>query len=170
MGWWKPYFFWKVWGVQVLLPSLVIEGWVSFLVVSSGIAGLCCMDRHLAHASTASSTSSSTTTALSSSSSSSAVAKDVLVYTLSRFTSGLVMLIMMSFNALLYLEVILFLGASEYYLQLRRKKLLLVVEQQQQLQQLQQDDSYDDGYRDDDDPSLPTVEDSPTQGQELRVI
>ena len=173
MGWWKPYFFWDVQGVQVLLPSLVIQtdkGW-SFLGASLLIAILCFVDRHLAHAAIIASGNNNKhdddkSTHLS-------IAKDTLVYTGSRFTSGLVMLVMMSFNAVLYLEVILFVGVSEYFLRLRQQKR----QRQQQREydqhsQLQQEDSYDDGYRDEDHGPLQEVHPDSHTGreQEMRVI
>ena len=43
----------------------------------------------------------------------------VLCFTTQKFTSGLLMLIMMSFNTLLFLEVVLFSGAAELWMRLR---------------------------------------------------
>ena len=159
MGWWKPYFFWDISGVQVLLPSLVIHDIYSFLLLSSLIFGLCFIDRSLSHYCSYNSARSSNTNDSSSSNASnsgrSSIGVEVIMYSCQRFVSGLIMLIMMSFNAVLYTEVIIFLGISEYYFRIRKQR------RQQEQRQLSQavtisnnEDAVDEhhhvvGYRDD---------------------
>lgn len=101
MGWWKPYFFIDLTGVQVLIPAAQIEGPVSFLLISTSIVCLCFLDRFLSHYVTPS------------------IYKQTAVYTLQRFTGGLVMLIMMSFNVILFVEMVVFLGMGELYMKYR---------------------------------------------------
>jgi len=106
MGWWKPYFFLDPTGVQLLLPNLVIDGKAETLVVSAfAIALIAFLDRYMAHVSRKDSGIS--------------VYLSVLCFTTQKFTSGLLMLIMMSFNTLLFLEVVLFSGTAELWMRLR---------------------------------------------------
>ncbi len=105
MGWWKPYFFLDPTGVQFLLPGLVIDGSLETLLVSGlSILVLSILDRYAAHASR---------------NHHSNIHRSVFYYTVQKFTSGLLMLIMMSFNALLFLEVVLFGGAAELWMKLQ---------------------------------------------------
>jgi len=116
MGWWKPHFFLDPTGVQFLLPTLVIDGSFETLFVSGlVIAFLALVDRYTAHASRGSSNSSNSSENYS-------VYISALYYTIQKFTSGLLMLIMMSFNAVLFLEVVFFSGAAELWMKLRRKQ------------------------------------------------
>ena len=101
MGWWRPYFFWDLNSVQVLHEKLVLDGSLgSILLVSLGIAALAFVDRLLAHH------HKRQDTAISHS----------LHYMLQKSTGGLLMLILMSFNIILFMEVILFCGMWEYVL------------------------------------------------------
>mmetsp|Transcript_21458 Transcript_21458/g.53202 ORF Transcript_21458/g.53202 Transcript_21458/m.53202 type:complete len:133 (+) Transcript_21458:107-505(+) len=106
MGWWKPYFFLDPTGVQLLLPGLVIDGSLATLFLSGvAIALLSFLDRYTAHFSRNNQNASSYTLAL--------------CYTIQKFTSGLLMLVMMSFNALLFMEVVVFSGAAELWTKIR---------------------------------------------------
>ena len=108
MGWWKPYFFLDPTGVQLLLPNLVIDGSAETLVVSAfAIALIAFLDRYMAHVSRKDLDIS--------------VYLSVLCFTTQKFTSGLLMLIMMSFNTLLFLEVVLFSGTAELWMRLRAR-------------------------------------------------
>jgi len=110
MGWWKPYFFLDPSGVQVLIPTLVIDGSIFSIILSGvGIAVLALIDRYTAHASRAVCSTDS-------------VYASTLYYTVQRFTSGLLMLIMMSFNIILFLEVIIFSGAAELWMKIRNDR------------------------------------------------
>jgi len=113
MGWWKPYFFLDPSGVQVLVPTLVIDGSIKSVILSAvGIAFLALIDRYTAHASrNACSTSDG-----------SQVYVSTVYYTIQRFTSGLLMLIMMSFNVILFLEVIIFSGVAELGMEIRNRR------------------------------------------------
>ena len=103
MGWWKPYFFLDPTGVQFLHHDLVIDGSFETLFVSgSGIALLSILDHYAARASKANPN----------------VYISTLYYTIQKLTSGLLMLVMMSFNGLLFLEVVLFGGAAELMMKL----------------------------------------------------
>ena len=102
MGWWKPYFFLDTTGVQFLLPELVIDGSFETLFVSGlVVAFLSFLDRYTAHASRGNH-----------------VYYSALCYTIQKFTSGLLMLVMMSFNGVLFLEVVLFSGAAELWMKI----------------------------------------------------
>jgi hypothetical protein len=118
MGWWKPYFFLDPTGVQLLLPNLVIDGSKETLFVSGlAIAVLALLDRYTAHA--AASRIQSRIGNSNDDDNYNAVYFSALCYTVQKFTSGLLMLIMMSFNAVLFLEVVLFSGAAELWMKLR---------------------------------------------------
>ena len=109
MGWWKPYFFLDPSGVQFLVPALVIDGSISSMILSAvGIAVLAIVDRYAAYFSRSRNKSS-----LDDADTTSAVCLSVMFYTTQRFTSGLLMLVMMSFNVILFLEVVFFSGAAE---------------------------------------------------------
>ena len=163
MGWWKPYFFWDISGVQVLLPSLVIHDTYSFLLLSALIFGLCFIDRSLSHYCSYNSARSSNTVDSSSSANASndgrgSIGMEVIIYSCQRFVSGLIMLIMMSFNAVLYTEVIIFLGISEYYFRIRKQRRQQHQQEHRQLSQAvtisNNEDVVDEhhhvvGYRDD---------------------
>lgn len=107
MGWWKPYFFLNPTGVQFLLPQLVIDGSFETLFASGlAIALLSILDRYIAHVSRGNPN----------------VYISTLCYTIQKFTSGLLMLIMMSFNVLLFSEVVLFGGAAELCMKLYEQR------------------------------------------------
>ena len=83
---------------------------------------------------------------------------EVIIYSCQRFVSGLIMLIMMSFNAVLYTEVIIFLGISEYYFRIRKQRRQQHQQEHRQLSQAvtisNNEDVVDEhhhvvGYRDD---------------------
>eukprot|EP00751_Fragilariopsis_kerguelensis_P019895 CAMPEP_0170904424 /NCGR_PEP_ID=MMETSP0734-20130129/50434_1 /TAXON_ID=186038 /ORGANISM="Fragilariopsis kerguelensis, Strain L26-C5" /LENGTH=114 /DNA_ID=CAMNT_0011299959 /DNA_START=52 /DNA_END=395 /DNA_ORIENTATION=- len=93
MGWWKPHFFLDPTGGAIPPTDT----------------------RYTAHASRGSSNSSNSSENYS-------VYISALYYTIQKFTSGLLMLIMMSFNAVLFLEVVFFSGAAELWMKLRRKQ------------------------------------------------
>ena len=106
MGWWKPYFFLDPDGVQFLLPNLVIDGGTETLFVSAlSIALLALIDRYMAH------TSRSTSIYFS-----------AFCFTIQKLTSGLLMLIMMSFNVVLFLEVVLFSGVAELFVKSQKQQ------------------------------------------------
>jgi hypothetical protein len=110
MGWWKPYFFTDTSGVQLLLSPLQIGGLGSLLLATVGVGLLCLLDRWAAAEAAA---ARRRLPHLHSSSSSSAGAVTVVAacwWTLQRLTGGLVMLLMMTFNLLIFLEVVTFLG------------------------------------------------------------
>ena len=117
MGWWKPYFFLDPSGVQLLVPALVIDGSIFSLILSAvGIAFLALIDRYTAHASRNANACSNTSDGLSQ------VYVSTVYYTIQRFTSGLLMLIMMSFNVILFLEVIIFSGIAELGMKIRNRR------------------------------------------------
>ena len=106
MGWWKPYFFLDLNGVQLLSKNLVIDGSMETLIVSAlSIALLALLDRYMAH------TSRSTSVYFS-----------AFCFTVQKLTSGLLMLVMMSFNVVLFFEVVLFSGVAELCMKLREQQ------------------------------------------------
>ena len=103
-GWWKPFFFIDPTKVQVLFSFCQIEGTGSLLLYSGAVAALCTFDRWAAAKASqlraaASSPADDTT--------------DVAWWALQRLSGGLVMLVMMSFNAILFAETVVFLGLAE---------------------------------------------------------
>jgi hypothetical protein len=122
MGWWKPYFFVDPSGVQLLFGWATIDGFlsVSFLAATATVAVLALTDRWLAaHLSSASMSWSDVTL------SARTVYVSTALWTAQRVTSGLIMLIMMSFNAVLFAEALLFLGAAELWVRLRNRARIL---------------------------------------------
>ena len=107
MGWWKPYFFTDTSGVQLLLSPLQIGGLGSLLLATVGVGLLCLLDRWAAAEAAA---ARRRLPHLHSSSSAGAVTGAACWWTLQRLTGGLVMLLMMTFNLLIFLEVVTFLG------------------------------------------------------------
>lgn len=121
MGWWKPYFFDSPIGVQLLFPTWVITGVPSFLVATIAIALLCLSDRLSASAASTFRKHAD----VNRDADSARCGADmwaVFLWTLQRLTSGLIMLIMMSFNLLLFLETVIFLGLSELAVTRWRRK------------------------------------------------
>ncbi|CAB9505900.1 expressed unknown protein [Seminavis robusta] len=98
MGWWKPYFFVDTTGVQLLFDWAKIDDTLTFISASGSIALLCLLDRFAAHLALHQRQK---------------VYSSTLAWTVQRCTSGFLMLIMMSFNIILFLEVVLFSGMSE---------------------------------------------------------
>ena len=103
MGWWKPFFFTDTGGVQILLESATIDSTQpsTFWFASAFIAFLCIVDRWAAHY------------ALHKFKRQHSIYMSTAIWTIQRFTSGLLMLIMMSFNVILFMEVVLFSGFAE---------------------------------------------------------
>lgn len=101
MGWWKPFFFTDVTGVQVLFAGARIEGPASFAVVILCIALLCGFDRWAA--ARAAALYDSREKELSA----------VGWWAAQRLSGGLVMLLMMTFNAVLFLATIGCLALAE---------------------------------------------------------
>lgn len=99
MGWWKPYFFVDTSGVQLLFEWAEIDGTGTFLLCTAAIAALCLLDR-LTHHYTMHHLSGR-------------IYVSTAAWTVQRLTSGLLMLVMMSFNMILFLEVIVFSGMAE---------------------------------------------------------
>ena len=107
MGWWKPYFFVDLKSVQLLHEDLVLDGtFGSAFVATMGIFLLAFLDRWLCHQQCFGTQSASS---------------HAVFYTLQKITGGLLMLILMSFNVLLFAEVCLFCGAWEYVAVKRRE-------------------------------------------------
>ena len=100
MGWWKPYFFTETEGVQLLFEWAQIEGTQTFVLASAVVAILSLLDRWAAHYSIHLLRQQS-------------VYRSTVIWTLERFASGLLMLVMMSFNAILFLQVVIFSGVAE---------------------------------------------------------
>ena len=112
MGWWKPYFFTDLEGVQLLVPSFVLEGtfgvsWCSAAVV---ILALATLDRGLAslHQTHQPQRHSDNVAAA--------------FFMAQRLSAGLVMLLLMSFNAIVFAYTIAALGAAERYFLWRRRQ------------------------------------------------
>ena len=108
MGWWKPYFFLDTNGVQLLFDWAKIDGLASFLACSSALAALCLVDRFAHHYNLHKLSGS--------------LCSSTAAWTVQRFTSGLLMLVMMSFNMVLFLEVIIFSGLAELAMRLCYRK------------------------------------------------
>lgn len=106
MGWWRPYFFFDTDGVQLLVPWFALGGASSHLLGALVVLALSGADRLLARTLTAARASHDDRAA-------------ALLYALSRLTSGLIMLLMMSFNIWIFLWTVLSLGFAEF-LVLRR--------------------------------------------------
>jgi len=106
MGWWKPYFFVETNGVQLLFDWAKIESAGTFLLATAAVAALCLLDRFTHHYAIHKLSGKS-------------IYLSTVAWTFQRFTSGLLMLVMMSFNAILFLEVIVFSGLTELCMQLR---------------------------------------------------
>ena len=105
MGWWQPHFFVDVTGVEVLFSFFPITGFFSFLLATAFIALLCAIDRWIAWRATEARASSITPQEDNTS---------VLLWSGQRLTGGLIMLLMMSFNFVLFIESIVFLGVFEW--------------------------------------------------------
>lgn len=101
MGWWHPYFFVDTTGVQLLFSGLEIQGAGTLFVYSALVAALCTIDRFAAAKAMALKGNRERELAA------------VGWWTAQRCSGGLVMLIMMSFNLVLFLETIVFLGLAE---------------------------------------------------------
>ena len=97
MGWWHPYFFSDTEGVQLLLPDVVLSGPVSLFVGFLLVALLCVADRFLFHRFGFNEP-----------------APAAVLYAVQRLTGGLVMLLMMTFNAPLFAWIICSLGVGEW--------------------------------------------------------
>ena len=97
MGWWRPYFFMSTEGVQLLLPEIVLSGPVSHVAGFALVLLLCVADRFLTHRFGFSEPVAS-----------------AMLYAVQRLTGGLVMLLLMSFNAPLFVWVICSLGVGEW--------------------------------------------------------
>jgi len=125
-GWWKPYFFIDLDGVQLLLPALVIDGssFISIIHSSIGILILVLVDRFMAHAYYCANNNTSSARCYREdeySNHRNAIYLSTLYYTIQRFTSGLLMLLMMSFNVILFMEIILFSGIVELGMKIKMK-------------------------------------------------
>ena len=105
MGWWRPYFFVELTGVQLLLPGLVLRSYGDCFLGGCFIAVLGYADRWLAHATSRTLRNDNATAAL---------------FTAQRLTGGLLMLLMMSFNVPLFLWTVTCVGASERVMLWRR--------------------------------------------------
>jgi hypothetical protein len=112
MGWWHPYFFLDVAGVQILFPWFEIEGPLSFGLATCAIGVLCYADRYL---------SGKAQVSRSESRSASDDCWHIAWWTGERLTGSLVMLLLMSFNVVIFLETVMFLGLSEY-VHLKKKR------------------------------------------------
>lgn len=104
MGWWHPYFFVETDGVQLLFSGLQIKGVGTLLLYSAVLGALCAFDRWAA----------ATAARLKNQPQSERAA--VGWWTVQRLSGGLVMLVMMSFNLILFAETIVFLGAAELWM------------------------------------------------------
>lgn len=104
MGWWKPYFFVSLDKVQVLFPWWRAEGPTAVLFTAVGIAAICTADRYAA--------AKAAQLRLAASSPAEEITA-VAWWTAQRLTGGLVMLLMMTFNVILFLLTIMFLGIAE---------------------------------------------------------
>lgn len=104
MGWWHPYFFVNLDGVQLLFSALEITGTATFLLYSVLLAALCAFDRFAA--------AKAATLKILPQRECAAVGW----WTVQRLSGGLVMLVMMSFNLILFVETILLLGAAELWM------------------------------------------------------
>ena len=104
MGWWRPYFFLDLSGVQILFAFFVLDGPVSWLLAAAAIATLCWLDRHLASLLSAPSRKDSEPRGDNAA---------AALFMAQRCTAGLVMLLLMSFNAIVFAYTILALGLAE---------------------------------------------------------
>jgi len=144
-GWWKPYFFIDLNGIQLLLPALVIDGssFISIILSSIGILILVLIDRFMAHAYYCANNNNNNNNTSSArfyrdddySNYNNAIYLSTLYYTIQRFTSGLLMLLMMSFNVILFMEIILFSGIVELGMKIKMKRLVENNHHHQQQQQ-----------------------------------
>jgi len=100
MGWWKPYFYSNVSGIQILFRGLQIDSDrpLTIFLALSFIFALCLIDRTVA-ARTESTRGTSSY---------------IPYYFLQRLSGGLVMLVLMSFNAVLFGVTIVFLSVCEF--------------------------------------------------------
>ena len=96
-----PYFFVDTTGVQLLFSGLEIQGSGTLIVYSALVAALCLADRFAAAKAAALKGNRERELAA------------VGWWTAQRCSGGLVMLVMMSFNLVLFLETVVFLGVSE---------------------------------------------------------
>merc|ERR1719244_450443 len=102
MGWWRPYFFVDLVHVQLLLEDIVLDGSLASTALASlCIAGLTFADRWLAY--THKHTSHT-------------ARSHAVLFTLQKCTGGMLMLLLMSFNVILFIEVVLLCGLWEYLL------------------------------------------------------
>ena len=104
MGWWHPYFFVELEGVQLLFSAFEIGGTATFLLYSVLLAALCACDRFAAAKAATLKRHPQRECAA------------VGWWTVQRLSGGLVMLVMMSFNLVLFAETVAFLGAAELWM------------------------------------------------------
>jgi hypothetical protein len=104
MGWWKPYFFFNPSGVQLLVPGFALDSVTSYVFGALAIAALSITDRTLSRMAMRSAKVASSHAGDSHS---------ALLFTAQRFTGGLVMLLMMTFNFWIFIWTVLSLGLGE---------------------------------------------------------
>ena len=105
MGWWRPYFFVDSTGVQLLLPTLALDGSAASLIFCvMFVAPLAILDRWLERA---------TCDKRAVSSSHESDGSVALLWTAQRATGTLLMLLFMSFNVPVVVVTLCCLGASE---------------------------------------------------------
>mmetsp|Transcript_18866 Transcript_18866/g.37549 ORF Transcript_18866/g.37549 Transcript_18866/m.37549 type:complete len:128 (-) Transcript_18866:97-480(-) len=105
MGWWHPYFFSDTSGVQVLFSFLEINGPASLVAALGAIFTLCLVDRYAAAGVQSARGTSSY----------------IPLFFLQRLSGGLVMLVLMSFNIVLFVFTLVFLSLCEYVVQKRAR-------------------------------------------------
>ena len=104
MGWWKPYFFSEVTGVQVLFSPLEIRGAVDFLFAALFVLVLCFADGWLSKRNKLHHTGTRSHLRLSA------------LKAIHTATHFLIMLVVMSFNIWLFLCVVVSTGLAEFVL------------------------------------------------------
>ena len=104
MGWWRPYFFWELTGVQLLVPALEVNS------IGSGVLGAVCVCAICAAERLLEDMASRARKGASSQQDDSRVAA---IFGAQRLASGLVMLLLMSFSVPVFLWTILSLAAAE---------------------------------------------------------
>ena len=104
MGWWRPFFFFDLSGVQILIAPFVLDGPLSWLLAAGAIASLCWLDRSLASLLSAPLRKDSEPRSDNAASA---------LFMGQRCTGGLIMLLLMSFNAIVFAYTILALGLAE---------------------------------------------------------
>ena len=113
MGWWKPYFFIDLKSIQLLHKDLVLDGtFFNTLIASLFMFCLALLDRYVSNRLHSHSMHQHKRVP----------SHHALLYTLQKCSGGLLMLILMSFNLILFMEVVLFCGFWEYVFLKRSEK------------------------------------------------